>query len=162
MLQAIIWFSAVFVGKVLDSLLATTKTILVQKNRAVLAAASVIISQIIFYKLITVVASSSDDVTTYVIAVAGGVGTLLAIAINNELSREKTFVNIILCDEKDAMINLIEFLREQKITNLVTDAYTREWEKTYAVTAYAETKMQSKLLDEFLEHSAVKFKRIVQ
>ena len=40
--------------------------------------------------------------------------------------------------------------------------YTKDWEKTLAITAYAETKEQSKLIDQFIRESDQKFKRIIQ
>ena len=48
-----------------------------------------------------------------------------------------------------------------KITNLTTDGYTKDWQKTLAITAYAETKEQSKLIDNYLKESEYKFKRII-
>lgn len=33
-----------------------------------------------------------------------------------------------------------DWLKEHKITNLTTDGYTKDWKKTLAITAYAETK----------------------
>ena len=64
-----------FIVKVIDNILGTSKTILIQKNKGVLAALSVVISQIIFYKLIDVLCNSDSDLTMYVIAIASGVGT---------------------------------------------------------------------------------------
>ena len=151
----------IFIIKVVDNMLGTSKTILTQKNKAFLAALTVVVSQVIFYKLIDAVASAEGDLTMYVVAVASGVGTYIAIKINEKLSKERTFVNVILSDNKEAMEEFVNFLRENKITNLVTDAYTKDWGKTIAITAYAETKAQSRLLDKFILESENKFKRVI-
>lgn len=151
----------VFLVKVLDNVLSTSKTLLIQKNKAILAGFASVISQIIFYKLINAV-SSSGELMIYVISLASGVGTLLAVLISSKFSRERMFVNIIMCDNKEAMMELRDYLKENKITNLTTDGYTKDWDKTLAITAYAETKQQSKLLDEFINESNIKFKRIIQ
>lgn len=151
----------IFVVKVLDNILSTSKTILVQKNKAFLAGLTVVISQIIFYKLIDAV-SEGSELTIYVIAIASGLGTLLAIWISNRFSKDRMYVNIIMCDNKKVMKELRDYLKENKITNLTTDGYTKEWKKTLAITAYAETREQSKLLDEYIKNSSVKFKRIIQ
>ena len=45
----------IFIVKVIDNILGTSKTILIQKNKAFIASITVVISQIIFYKLINVV-----------------------------------------------------------------------------------------------------------
>ena len=150
-----------FIVKVIDNILGTSKTILIQKNKGVLAALSVVISQIIFYKLIDAVGNSDSDLTMYVIAIASGVGTYLAVKLNDKFSKERTFVNVILSDNREAMEELRDYLREHKITNLATEAFTKEWDKTIAIRAYAETKEESRLLDEDIKNSDTKFKRVI-
>ena len=150
-----------FIVKVIDNILGTSKTILIQKNKGVLAALSVVISQIIFYKLIDAVGNSESDLTMYVIAIASGFGTYLAVKLNDKFSKERTFVNVILSDNREAMEELRDYLREHKITNLATEAFTKEWDKTIAITAYAETKEESRLLDEYIKNSDIKFKRVI-
>lgn len=154
-------FIIIFVVKVIDNILSTTKTILVQKNKGFIAGITVFISQIIFYKLINAV-ENTGEITIYIIAIASGIGTQLAIMISNKFSKDRMYVNIIMCDDKKVMMKLREFLKDNKITNLTTDGYTKEWKKTLAITAYAETKKQSKLLDEYINNSNTKFKRIIQ
>lgn len=151
-----------FVIKVIDNILGTSKTILVQQNKGILAALSVVISQIIFYKLIDAVGDSENDLTMYVVSIASGFGTYLAVKLNDKFSKEKTYVNVILSDNREAMEDLLGYLRKNKITNLTTDAYTKDWKKTLSITAYAETKEQSKLLDKYIAESDVKFKRMIQ
>lgn len=151
-----------FMIKVIDNILGTSKTILIQQNKGILAALSVIISQIIFYKLIDAVGDSENDLTMYVVSIASGFGTYLAVKLNDKFSKEKTYVNVILSDNRDAMEDLLGYLRKNKITNLTTDAYTKDWKKTLSITAYAETKEQSKLLDKYIAESDVKFKRMIQ
>lgn len=151
----------VFLIKVFDNMLGTSKTLLIQKNKSILASLTVIISQIIFYKLINV-ANSGGEYMIYIIAVASGLGTYLALIISNKFSKERTYVNVILSDNKEAMKTFRDFLKENKITNLTTDAYTKDWKKTISITAYAETKHQSKLIDEFIKSSNTKFKRIIE
>ena len=150
-----------FIVKVIDNILGTSKTILIQKNKGVLAALCVVISQIIFYKLIDAVGNSDSDLTMYVIAIASGFGTYLAVKLNDKFSKERTFVNVILSDNREAMEELRDYLREHKITNLATEAFTKEWDKTIAITAYAETKEESRLLDEYIKNSDTKFKRVI-
>ncbi len=151
----------IFIIKVIDNVLSTAKTILIQKNKSFIAGLTVFISQIIFYKLIDAV-TDSGELMIYVIALASGVGTLLAILISNKFSKDRMYVNIIMCDDKKVMMKLRDYLKDNKITNLTTDGYTKEWKKTLAITAYVETKKQSKLLDEYIENSNTKFKRIIQ
>lgn len=152
---------SVFIIKIIDNVLSTSKTLLIQKNKAFLAGFSVAISQVIFYKLINAV-TEGGDLTMYIISIASGFGTYLAIYISNKFSKDRLFVNVILSDNKEAMMELREFLIENKINNLTTDDYTKDFKKTLAITAYVETKEKSKLLDKYLENSNIKFKRIIQ
>ena len=161
MKEFIINLVIIFIVKVIDNILGTSKTILIQKNKSFIASIMVIISQIIFYKLINVVDSNGEELMIYVIAVASGIGTLLALYISNRFSKDRVFVNIILNDDKNVMMDFRDWLKDNKITNLTTDGYTNDWKKTLAITAYAETKEQSKLIDEYLKNSNVKFKRII-
>lgn len=151
----------VFLVKVLDNILSTTKTILIQKNKPLIASISVFISQVIFYKLIDAV-SDGGDFTMYIVSIASGIGTYLALYLSNKFSKERVYVNVILNDNKEIMKELRDFLKDHKITNLATDGYTKDWKKTLAITAYAETKEESKLIDEFIKNSNSKFKRIIQ
>ncbi len=153
----LIW---IFLVKVFDNVLGTGKTILIQKNKGILAGVTVILSQIIFYKLIDAV-TTGGDLVMYLISIASGVGTYLALLINDKFSKEKTYVNVILSDNKEEMIKLRDFLKDNKITNLATDGYTKDWNKSIAITAYAETKQESKLIDKYINTSDNKFKRII-
>ena len=143
-------------------MLTTSKTILVQRNRPVLASLSVIASQIIFYKLINCIGTAENDLALYIVSIASGVGTFLALKVNTRFSKERTFVNVILSDDKQAMMEFRDFLKEHHITNLTTDGYTKDWQKTIAITAYTETKEQNHLIEEYISHSQTKFKRIIQ
>lgn len=148
--------------KAADNLLSTGKQILIQRHKPILASLSVVLSQIIFYRLIDKVSAYNGDLALYIVAIASGVGTLLAVKISDKFSKERTFVNVILSDDREAMVELREFLKERHITNLATDGYTKDWNKTIAITAYAETREQSRLIDQYIKDSSVKFKRIIQ
>ena len=73
-----------------------------------------------------------------------------------------TFVNVIMSDDKSAMQDFRDFLAVHHITNVASDSYTLDWNcKTITVTAYAETKAQNRLIDDYIENSALKFKRLI-
>ena len=94
---------------------------------------------------------------------AGGVGCWLAVLVSGRLSKDRTYVNVIMSDNKEAMQNLRDFLAEHHITNAAADSYIRDRNtKNITVTAYAETKAQSRLLSDYIAQSGCKFKRMVQ
>ena len=69
------------------------------------------------------------------------------------------------------MVSVKEHLCKQRgikliklpITNVASDSYTIDWNaKTISITAYPETKAESRLINEFIADSSTKFKRVIQ
>jgi hypothetical protein len=151
-----------FFAKLIDNALSTTKTILIQKNKWILASIVLAVSNAIYFKIAKSIISDESDLALYIVSIASGVGCAMAMLVNNRFSKERTFVNVIMSDNVDAMKALRTFLAENKITNVATDSYTLDWEtKTLTITAYAETKYESRLIDEYLAKSTWKYKRLV-
>lgn len=162
-MASIIYFCALFIAKVIDNALSTTKTIFIQRSRWLLAGITVIVTDFIYLSIISRVVSSKDPLAMVVVSVAGGVGCSLACLISNRLSKDRTYVNVIMSDNKEAMQDFRDFLAEHHITNVATDSYTKNWnEKTITITAYAETKDDSRLINKYIENSPLKFKHIIQ
>ena len=158
-----LYYVALFCAKVFDNTLSTTKTILIQRNRSLLAGLTVAVSDFIYFMLIKNVLSADNLLAVAVVSAAGGIGCCLAVSIGNRLSKDRLYVNILMSDNKEAMQELRDFLAANHITNVAADSYTRDWStKTITVTAYAETKAQNRLIDEYIEASALKFKRVIQ
>lgn len=158
-----LYLAALFVAKVFDNALGTAKTILVQRNQCVLAGLSLGLSNFIYLSITKDIVTTDSTLALVVVSIASGIGCCLAVAFNNKFSKEKTYVNVIMSDDKEEMMKLRDFLAENKITNVASDSYTMDWErKTLTITAYAETKSQSSLIDEYIETSNAKFKRLVQ
>ena len=160
---SLINLAVLFAAKVADNALSTTKTILVQRSRWILAGIAVVISDFIYFWITKRVVSANNEIAMLVVAVAGGVGCSLACFINEKMSKDRTYVNVIMSDNLEAMQNFRDFLATHHITNVAADTYTLDWsKKTISITAYPETKEQSRLITEYIEHSPLKFKRVVQ
>lgn len=151
-----------FFAKVLDNALGTAKTILVQHNKSIMAGVALGLSNFIYFCITKNIVESDGLISIVIVSIASGVGCCLAIAFNNRFSKERTYVNVIMSDDIEEMRRLRDFLAENKITNVVNDSYDLNWEKTLSITAYAETKDQSRLIDKYVENNDVKFKRLVQ
>jgi uncharacterized protein YebE (UPF0316 family) len=147
---------------VLDNALSTAKTILVQNNRCILAGVALAMSNFIYFCITKDIVASNSIFSIIIVSVASGVGCCLAMMFNDRFSKDRTYVNVIMSDDKDSMVGLRDFLAEHKITNIISDSYDREWNKTLSITAYAETKEQSRLIDEYLFNHELKFKRFVE
>ena len=162
-MSSIIYLLVLFVAKVADNALSTTKTIMVQRSRWILAGFAVILSDFIYFWITKRVVSAESEIAMLVGAVAGGVGCSLACLVNEKMSKDRTYVNVIMSDDIEEMKRLRDFLAKHHITNVAADSYTLDWNaKTITITAYPETKAESRLINEFIEESKTKFKRVVQ
>lgn len=152
-----------FLAKVLDNTLGTAKTILVQRNRCVLAGIALGLSNFLYLSITKNIVTSDSSLALVIVSIASGVGCCLAVALSNRFSKEKTYVNVIMSDNKEAMKEFRDFLAQHHITNVANDSYTLDWStKTITITAYAETKVQSRLIDTYIENSPLKFKRMIR
>jgi uncharacterized protein YebE (UPF0316 family) len=155
--------AALFFAKVLDNALGTAKTILVQRNQCVLAGVSLALSNYIYFCITKNIVTADGNLAILVVAIASGIGCCLAVALNNRLSKERTYVNVIMSDDMAEMKKLRDFLAQHHITNVASDSYTLDWNtKTITITAYAETKEESRLINQYMEGSASKFKRVIR
>ena len=155
-----IQFGMMFLAKVVDNLLNTTKAIFIQRNKAILAGISLSLSTFIGYYITKIVVQSDGLVPNIVASVAAGVGCIVAVSISNKLSKDRLYVNVLMCDNIYAMRELHDMLSKKHITNVVTDTYTKDFKsKTITITAYCETKEQSRLLDEYITRTNKKLKR---
>ena len=152
-----------FQAKVLDNTLNTAKTILVQRNRCLLAGVALGLSNFIYLSITKDIVTSDSTLALVIVSIASGVGCCLAVALSNRFSKDRTYVNVILSDDKEAMKEFRDFLAENHITNVATDSYTLDWSrKSISITAYAQTKAQSRLIDEYIERSLLKCKRVIR
>lgn len=152
-----------FLAKVLDNTLNTAKTILVQRNRCLLAGVALGLSNFIYLSITKDIVTSDSTLALVIVSIASGVGCCLAVTLSNRFSKDRTYVNVILSDDKEAMKEFRDFLVENHITNVATDSYTLDWSrKSISITAYAQTKVQSRLIDEYIERSLLKCKRVIR
>lgn len=152
-----------FLAKVLDNTLNTAKTILVQRNRCLLAGVALGLSNFIYLSITKDIVTSDSTLALVIVSIASGVGCCLAVALSNRFSKDRTYVNVILSNDKEAMKEFRDFLAENHITNVATDSYTLDWSrKSISITAYAQTKAQSRLIDEYIERSLLKCKRVIR
>ena len=159
----LIYFTVLFLAKVFDNALSTAKTILIQRSRWLLAGVSVVLSDFIYFWLTKKVVAADNNWAILIVAIAGGVGCSIACLVSERLSKDRTYVNVIMSDNLEAMKAFRDFLAEHHITNVAADTYTLDWnKKTISITAYPETKAENHLITEYIENSPLKFKRVIQ
>lgn len=160
---SLIYFTVLFLAKVFDNALSTAKTILIQRSRWLLAGVSVVLSDFIYFWLTKKVVAADNNWAILIVAIAGGVGCSIACLVSERLSKDRTYVNVIMSDNLEAMKGFRDFLAEHHITNVAADTYTLDWnKKTISITAYPETKAENHLITEYIENSPLKFKRVIQ
>ena len=160
---SLIYFAVLFLAKVFDNALSTTKTILIQRSRWLLAGVSVVLSDFIYFWLTKKVVAADNNWAILIVAIAGGVGCSIACLVSERLSKDRTYVNVIMSDNLEAMKAFRDFLAEHHITNVAADTYTLDWnKKTISITAYPETKAESRLIRDYIANSHLKFKLVVQ
>lgn len=160
---SLIYFAVLFLAKVFDNALSTTKTILIQRSRWLLAGVSVVLSDFTYFWLTKKVVAADNNWAILIVAIAGGVGCSIACLVSERLSKDRTYVNVIMSDNLEAMKAFRDFLAEHHITNVAADTYTLDWnKKTISITAYPETKAENHLITEYIENSPLKFKRVIQ
>ena len=160
---SLIYFTVLFLAKVFDNALSTAKTILIQRSRWLLAGVSVVLSDFIYFWLTKKVVAADNNWAILIVAIAGGVGCSIACLVSERLSKDRTYVNVIMSDNLEAMKAFRDFLAEHHITNVAADTYTLDWnKKTISITAYPETKAENHLINEYIENSPLKFKRVIQ
>lgn len=86
-MHSIIYLAFLFIAKVIDNAINTTKTIMIQRSRWVLAGIAVILSDFIYFWIMRNVVTSDNMLTMLIVAVAGGVGCSLA-SFMNEIKRK--------------------------------------------------------------------------
>lgn len=160
-MSSIIYLVALFIAKVVDNALGTTKTIMIQRSRWVIAGVAVVLSDFIYFSITKRVITADNSLAMLVVSFAGGVGCSLACFVNEKLSKDRTYVNVIMSDDLEEMKRFRDFLADHHITNVASDSYTLNWDKK-TITAYAETKADSRLINQFIDDSSAKFKRVIQ
>ena len=153
--------SVVLLGviKVLDNIISTAKSITTYQNKKLLTSFLVIISQFMFYFIVKSIVSDGSTLSTIIVCICSGVGTYVAMAINDKTKKDVLFTNILTCSCEDSISELCAYLLDNKIKYIPVDSYSRSNERTKTVLAFATTRFESKLIDKFLENSDVKYLR---
>lgn len=115
-MHSIIYLEILFIAKVIDNAINTTKTIMIQRSWWVLAGIAVILSDFIYFWIMRNVVTSDNMLTMLIVAVAGGVGCSLACFMNDKLSKDRTYVNVIMSDNLESM-RMMKFLLKKRRRN---------------------------------------------
>lgn len=147
--------------KIFDNIIGTVKNIFIYKNSKFWTSIMVIISQFLFYFVIQSVAADDSLITITVISICSGIGTYIAMFANDRFQKEATYTNILTCSCEESITELCDYLLTNKIKYIPVDSYDRENKSTKTVMAFATTRHESILIDEFIANSNTKYLRQV-
>ena len=85
----------------------------------------------------------------------------MAFIINDRFRKDDTWTNILTCSNKKDIVKLCTMLKEHKIKYLLFDTYNRSFIESYTVMIFSKTKAESRLIDEFLEQTEIKYLRMI-
>lgn len=152
----------IFVAKVLDNLFGTAKTVLTQRNKAFLAGLAQTISCLISNFITRNIVTAEGDIPLIIASVASGVGCLIAIWINDRISKDRLYMNYIMSDDEEAIKEMRDYLTAHHVKQIVLNSKNTDWEDAWALQVFCETKQQSRLVDKFLAESDTKYARRIQ
>ena len=147
--------------KIIDNIISTEKTLLTQKNKAIAASILVTISQFLFYILIAQVVEDNNITSMIVVSIASGIGSYIAFYINNKFSKETVYINIVTSNDKDKMKAFGDHMRAEGIKVVTMPTYGDEIEKTLTALVFANTRNQSKLIDQYIEVNNELFREVI-
>lgn len=147
--------------KILDNIIMTAKSLATYKGQKVLSSILVAVSQLLFYLIIDQVVNDSTLVAIIIVSISSGVGNYIAFLINDKFKKDDVWENTITSSDKEFLVNLCTMLREHKVKYLLYDTYNRRFEQSYTVTAFTKTKSESRLIDEYLKNTDVKYLRMI-
>ena len=73
-MNSAIYLALLFLAKVLDNALSTAKTILIQRNRCILAGIALALSNYIYFLITRNIVNAEGDLAIVVVSIASGVG----------------------------------------------------------------------------------------
>lgn len=147
--------------KIVDNLITTEKSILIQQRKAVAASIFVAISEFMFLFIIKKVVADSNMVSNIVVSIGAGIGSYIAFFINNKFSKETVYINIITSNDKEKMKAFGDHMRAEGIKVVTMPTYGDDVEKTLTALVFASTRNQSKLIDEYIENNNELYREVI-
>ena len=143
--------------KIFDNIILTAKSIATYKEQKILSSILVVISQLIFYLIIDQVIEDNTLMAIIIVSISSGIGNYIAFILNSRFKRAAKWTFVITSSNLNDIQKLCNYLAEHKIKYIANDGYTRKGNKTINVIAFSKSKDESRLIEEFLEHTESKY-----
>ena len=143
--------------KIFDNIITTAKSIATYKERKVLSSFLVFTSQFLFYFVISKVISDNTPLSILVVSISAGIGNYIAFTINDKFKKDAKWTMVITSSDKDGLIDFCNYLKKNKIRYVANNGYNRKWEETINVICFSRTKEESKMIENHLNNSNMKY-----
>ena len=160
-MSTLYYYITLALTKIVDNLITTEKSLLVQQRKAVAASIFVAISEFMFLFIIKKVVADSNVVSNIVVAIGAGIGSYIAFFINSKFSKETVFINIVTSNDKNKMKAFGDHMRAEGIKVVTMPTYGDEIEKTLTALVFANTRNQSKLIDKYVENNSELYREVI-
>lgn len=148
----IIMLIILFFVKIFDNIFMTGRSLLIYKNRKLLSSTLTIINQLMFYFIISKVIADNTLITIIIVSFASGIGNQIAMIISEKFEKDSKYTNYITSSDIDFMLKLNQHLINCKVKCILSPCLNRKGENSYSLTIFANTKAQSKIIDEYLDN----------
>lgn len=160
-MSTLYYYITLALTKIVDNLITTEKSILIQQRKAVAASIFVAISEFMFLFIIKKVVADSNMVSNIVVSIGAGIGSYIAFFINNKFSKETVYINIITSNDKEKMKAFGDHMRAEGIKVVTMPTYGDDVEKTLTALVFASTRNQSKLIDKYVENNNELYREVI-
>ena len=160
-MSTLYYYITLALTKIVDNLITTEKSILIQQRKAVAASIFVAISEFMFLFIIKKVVTDSNIVSNIVVSIGAGIGSYIAFFINNKFSKETVYINIITSNNKEKMKAFGDHMRAEGIKVVTMPTYGDDIEKTLTALVFANTRNQSKLIDKYVENNNELYREVI-
>lgn len=140
----------VFILKIIDNILATAKTIYINKEKYVIASLFNAFSTFFYLILIVQIAKSNDIKSIIAMCVATFIGTYLPGVLIKKSEREKLFIFDITSDTLETGKQFADEIRDNNIAITTYSARDKHMNKVLTCKVYCRTKEESRIVKELL------------
>lgn len=140
----------IFILKIVDNILATAKTIYINKEKYMLASLFNAFSTFFYLILIVEIAKSNDMKSIIAMCVATFIGTYLPGILIKKSERERLFIFNITSDTLESGKEFADAIRSNNIAITSYTARDRHMNKVLTCNVYCRTKEESRIVNSLL------------
>lgn len=140
-----------FVAKLLDTYLSALKNVLMIKNKHFFSALATTGAYLFYLLMMDKLMSDSNVITISITLLAVFLGQYLAPFLCNKFDKDQIWKINVVPESKELGKSLADKLRDNNIAVQTYIAYNSKKEQTLGINAFAETKVQSTIINNILK-----------